>query len=229
MITKKTLTLTTSQNLYFQFKHMIPLLMYFLFYMAGFSYVEKTVTKNYYIIHVSLDDKIPFLEIFIIPYLLWFAYVAVIVLYCGMKNLRVYSKLCVFLYTGMTLFLLISFLFPNGHNLRPALFQEPNVFTELIKGLYRTDTPTNIFPSIHVYNSLAVHLSLMNCEELKNKYAIKTLSFVLCISIVCSTVLIKQHSIMDVISAFLLATVMYFLLYGFSFVRQEKTSSITEY
>lgn len=229
MIVKKTSVLTVSQSLYLQFKHMIPLLMFFLFYMVGFSYVEKTVTKNYTMIHVALDDKIPFVEVFIIPYLLWFAYVAIIVLYCAMRNMRVYNKLCIFLYTGMTLFILISFLFPNGQNLRPIIFQEQNVFTDLIRGLYRTDTPTNIFPSIHVYNSLAVHLSLINCEELKHKPGIKTASLVLCVSIILSTVFIKQHSVMDVFSAFIIAAVMYSLLYGFSFVKAEKTSSITEF
>lgn len=51
----------------------------------------------------------------------------------------------------MTVFLLVSFLYPNGHELRPALELE-NVFQKAVWLLYQADTPTNILPSVHVFN-----------------------------------------------------------------------------
>ena len=42
--------------------------LYALIYMPWFMWLEKTVTTDYHVIHVALDDKIPFCEYFIIPY-----------------------------------------------------------------------------------------------------------------------------------------------------------------
>ena len=53
--------------------------------MLAFRYVEqRNVRPN--IIHVALDDYIPFCEYFIIPYLLWFFYVAATVIYFSFIN-----------------------------------------------------------------------------------------------------------------------------------------------
>ena len=80
-----------------------------------------------------------------------------------------FYRLCAFLYTGMTVFLVISTLYPNGHNLRPYYFTHHNMFTALCEWLYSTDTPTNLFPSIHVYNSLGIHFAVMHSSYFKDK------------------------------------------------------------
>ena len=49
---------------------------YILIYMPWFLYLEKHVTSNYHVIHIAIDDKIPFVEYFIVPYLLWFVFIA---------------------------------------------------------------------------------------------------------------------------------------------------------
>ena len=52
-------------------------LLYALIYMPWFTYLERHVTADFYLIHSPLDDYIPFVEYFIVPYLLWFVYLAV--------------------------------------------------------------------------------------------------------------------------------------------------------
>lgn len=52
----------------------------FIVYMITFSYIEDR-DVHHYIIHTTIDDQIPFCEYFIVPYLLWFLFVAVTVLY----------------------------------------------------------------------------------------------------------------------------------------------------
>ena len=143
---------------YERYKHAIPLIVYAIIYLAWFSYLEKTVTHPSRLIHVWLDDLIPFCEIFVIPYFLWFAYVSAVVLYCFFKNKQEYINTCIFLFTGMTIFLIISTLWPNGHHLRPYVMPRENIFTEMIGHLYKVDTPTNLWPSIHVYNSIGAHV-----------------------------------------------------------------------
>ena len=129
------------------------LLLYFCIYFPWFHHLERTVTTHFHVIHTALDDLIPFCEYFIVPYLLWFGYVAWAVGYFYFKNKDEYFKLCAMLFTGMTVFLVISTIYPNGHYLRPAYFEHNNIFIQLVKWLYATDTPTNLFPSVHVFNS----------------------------------------------------------------------------
>ena len=39
-----------------------------------------------------------------------------------------------------------------------------NIFTAMVAHLWQTDTPTNLWPSIHVYNSIGAHVALCRCS-----------------------------------------------------------------
>ena len=88
----------------------------------------------------------------------------------------------------------------------------------MVAALYRADTPTNLWPSIHVYNSLGCHIAVMKSQQLKKYKSIRIGSLILCTSIILSTVLIKQHSLFDVMTAFIMAAVMYGIVYHFDIV-----------
>lgn len=210
------------KHLYHKYHHAIPLLLYGLLYGIWFRYLEQTVTRDYQVIHMPLDDYIPFCELFIIPYFLWFLYIAVVIAYFFFKDKNDYYKVCIFLAVGMTVFLVISTLFPNGHHLRPALMPRDNLFTRLTAHLYSIDTPTNLWPSIHVYNSLGAHLAIAKSRHFANKKWIRRGSLILCISIILSTVFLKQHSVFDVLTAFIMAAGMYGLVYRYDIVLMLK-------
>ena len=53
-----------------KYRHAAPLIIYGIIYLTWFIYLEQKVTKNYRVIHVTLDDYIPFCEGFVIPYFL---------------------------------------------------------------------------------------------------------------------------------------------------------------
>ena len=127
---------------YEKYRHGIPLIIYMIIYLTWFAWLEKTNVKNYQVIHVALDDYIPFCELFVVPYLLWFLYVAAVVVYLFFKNKQDYYKLCVFLFTGMTVFLIVSTLWPNGHHLRPAVCRE----TISLPGLWRCSGKRILLP-----------------------------------------------------------------------------------
>lgn len=211
------------KKFYLKYKHAIPLIVYIIIYGVWFSYLEKTVIHPQTIIHMKLDDSIPFCEAFIIPYFLWFAYIAVVVIYGFFKNKREYYRTCAFLFTGMTIFLIISTLWPNGHHLRPAVMPRTNLFTNLVAHLYSIDTPTNLWPSIHVYNSIGAHLTVMHTPKLAKNKLIHISSFILCMSIVLSTVFLKQHSLFDMLTAFVMAAIMYAVVYQFDVVATFQT------
>ena len=195
-----------------KYRHALVLL-YGLIYMPWFMWLESRSNLPYHVIHVKLDDMIPFVEYFIVPYLLWFVYVAAVFVYLFFKNRREFYQYCIFLFTGMTLFLIVSTLYPNGHLLRPNTFARNNIFTFAVQILYQADTATNIFPSLHVYNSIAAHRAVANSETLAGNRLIHGASFVLMVSIILATMFLKQHSVLDVVSGILLGLLMDQLVY----------------
>ena len=195
-----------------QYKHAWVFL-YGLIYMPWFFWLESHVTEDFHLIHSSLDNYIPFMEIFIVPYTLWFGFIAVTLGYFFLKDKSGFYRLVTFLFTGMTIFLILCTFFPNGLDLRPAVFPRDNIFTDMVKTLYLADTPTNVLPSIHVFNSLGAYIAISHNKKLRNNRWIHYGSLVLTILIILSTMFLKQHSIIDVISAFLMASVMYSIVY----------------
>lgn len=178
---------------------------YALIYMSWFSYLEKHVTSGYYVIHTRLDDYIPFCEYFVVPYLLWFAFLAAVFAWFFFKDTAGFYKLVKVSFTGMTIFLIISTIFPNGQHLRPIVFERDNIFVDLVKFVYRSDTPTNIFPSLHVFNTLAACMAISQSEELRKRKQVCVAAYGLAVLIILSTMFLKQHSVLDVTAAFVMA------------------------
>ena len=195
---------------------------YFLLYGPWFIWLEQTVTRDFHVIHTALDDMIPFCEYFIVPYLLWFVYMFGTVFYFFFKNTRDFYRVCTYLFVGMTVCLMICTVFHNGTDMRPAIDPGKNVFTWLVSVLQRVDTSTNIFPSIHVFDSVVMHVAVMKSEDLKKHPYFQKLSLVLCILICASTVFLKQHSVVDVMGALVLAYLLYPMAYGSSYAAESR-------
>lgn len=209
------------KNLLYKYRH-VWILGYAFIYIPWFTYLEKTVTDHYHIMRIAIDDLIPFNEYFIIPYLMWFAYVAVAIGYFFFADVKDYYKLCTMLFTGMTISLLICTVFPNGTDFRPAINPDKNIFSQAVAFLYSTDTCTNVFPSIHVYNSICVHIAISRSQALKNYKLVQTGSFLLMVSICLATVFLKQHSAFDGLGSMAMAYIMYQFVYTDSYVPSRK-------
>lgn len=204
----------TMKNLLKQYQHAWVLL-YILIYMPWFTWLERHVTTEFTLIHTKADDVIPFMEIFVIPYFLWFAYIFLTVTYFFLKDRKEFYHCTAFLFIGMTICLIIYTIFPNGHNLRPDLSSlgRDNIGIRLMSWLYNTDTCTNICPSIHAFNSIGACIAVFKSRSLKENKPLCAGTLVLTILICMSTVFLKQHSIFDVICACLLSLVMYVIVY----------------
>lgn len=208
-----------------QYKALVIMAVYAVVYLAAFFYLERR-TVAVHEINFAVDAYIPFCEVFIVPYLLWFPYVALTVVLLCIRDKEESERLVAFLMAGMTIFIVVSAVFPNGHNLRPKTFDHENIFIDLIKNLYATDTPTNILPSIHVYNSVAIMIAVWRSKCFAGHKVIKASMLALGVSIIFSTVLIKQHSMLDVLLALLLSAVMYSICYKRTTVREKRISEI---
>ena len=188
--------------------------LYAFIYFPWFNWLEKTVTTDYSLVYSPLDSYLPFIEFFIVPYLLWFVYMAVTCFYFFFTSKEEFYKLTKMCIIGMTLFLIICTIFPNGLRLRPTIFPRDNIFVDLVRFIYKVDTPTNVLPSLHVYNSVACHIAIMHNEKLSQNRVISTGSMILSISIVLSTMFLKQHSVIDVISALIMIYFVYGAVYA---------------
>jgi len=183
-----------------KYRHGFLIAGYAVIYLMLFIALENRPVSSYHVIHTAFDDMIPFCEFFIIPYMLWFPYMLFTVCYFIFRrgDHREYYQLCFNLMMGMTVFLVVSWLYPNMQQLRPYVFPRENIFTDAVRILYQKDTPTNILPSIHVFNSLAIHMAISSSEKLRNKKVLRMCSLVLTSLIILSTMFLKQHSLIDV-------------------------------
>lgn len=207
-----------------RYKHGLITLVYAIIYMIIFGWLEKRDNVPFYIIETPLDNLIPFCEYFIVPYVFWFFYMLFAVLFFIFVNpdRREYYQLILSLGLGMTLFLIVSYVFPNGLALRPTEMIHDNIFTDTVQLLYRHDSSTNVLPSIHVYNSVIIHLALARSKMLAKERWLINASFILTFLIILSTMFLKQHSVVDVIAGIALAVVSYFLFYKSTFICRVK-------
>jgi hypothetical protein len=97
-------------------------------------------------------------------------------------------------------------------NLRPTITGS-DVFSRIVRGIYAIDTPTNVAPSMHVLNSIAIHIGLTGYEPFKKRPGLRLTSFILMVTISASTVFIKQHSVLDGLWAIALSIALYIIIY----------------
>ncbi len=191
-------------------------LLYIFIYMPWFCLLERTITPSSHFtnMHVPFDDVIPFCEWFIIPYILWFLYIPAVILYELFKSKKEFYYASAYLFIGMTICLLICTLWPNGQDLRVEEFTNNNILTSIMGFIYNADTNTNVFPSIHVFNSVAAFIIICKSESLKGKKLLKVSAAILSILIILSTMFLKQHSVLDVIGGIALSGIMYVGVYA---------------
>lgn len=201
-----------------KYGHGLVLLGYGVVYMILFILLEHRQPENLHVIHSAVDDIIPFCELFILPYLLWFPFVLFGILYFVFvsDDRKEYYQLAYTMIFGMTVFLAVSFFYPNVQDLRPQILPRDNFCSDLVKFVYAVDTPTNVLPSMHVYISLVVCAAFAQCDDLQEAKHGKVICLVIGLItgvIIASTMIVKQHSFADVLSAFVLAVVGFWLFY----------------
>ena len=183
--------------------------LYLVFYLSFFTLLEHSTVPSV-ILHCALDDKIPFVKYAIIPYYLWFVWIVCTLFWLlWFAPKKEFWRLCLPLFAGMTLSLMFCALVPNGVSLRPASIEGNDIFTMLVRGLWKADTSTNVCPSIHVFNSLTLDLAFQRTSLLsKPRYRfVRWGAHLLDVAIVMSTMLLKQHSVIDVVCGIVLALV----------------------
>lgn len=187
------------------------LLTYWIFYIIYFIWLE-TYRMPKYIIYSPIDDFIPFQAVFIIPYIAWFPLLAVSLGYFLFYSKQSFQDLCFLMFTGMTVAFFIYTIFPNGLNLRVDDIGT-GFCASIVRYLQEIDSPTNVCPSIHVSSTLAITAVTLRYHKFTYSKFTKIGVSILAIFIVLSTMFLKQHSIIDVISGIVVTGILYIVTY----------------
>ncbi len=195
-----------------EFSHLLLLIFWPIFGLV-FAALERFRTTGYNIVYSPVDDLIPFCEFFVIPYFFWFVYLVGMYVYSifyDIKTFRDYSYYIIITYTAA---ILIYIVWPTAQELRPVTFERNNIFTEIMKNFYQFDTNTNVCPSIHVIGAVAVSCAAWNSKLFSSK-GWRIVFSIVTLSIIASTVFLKQHSIVDIPPALAICAVAYPLVFG---------------
>ena len=190
------------------------LLLFWPAYLMRYFLIESlNPVQTYYRVWVPLDDRIPFCEWFLIPYVLWYGAIVGLHLYMlayDVENFRRYT--CYLLVTAL-LGTAIFLLFPTCQDLRPEMFPRENLLTKAVALLYRVDTNTNVLPSEHVTGAIGLVLGAWHTKKLRRPRIMVTIGlFSLLVSL--STLFLKQHSVLDLLAALPVAAVAYYAAWG---------------
>ena len=187
-----------------------------------FWYAERFYpVDSYYVMYHPLDDRIPFCEWFVIPYMFWFVYLVGMYLYTLFYDKESFRRLMLFTAITYSAAIVIYLLFPNCQNLRPAVFERDNLLTRFMAAFYEFDTNTNVCPSIHVMGSLAVCTAAWHTPAFSGK-GWRIVFTVTAVLICMSTVFLKQHSIIDVIAALPICAIAYEVCYRYNKPEESK-------
>ena len=182
-----------------RFAH-IKLLAGWIVYFSLYFITENLIpAERCHVIHCALDDAIPFNELFTVFYVGWYLLVFLSLAWTLFYDVERFKKLQCFIMITQAAAMLVYIVYPSIQLLRPAVFPRRNVLTWLLGLIYAFDTPTGVFPSLHVAYSLGILSVALKNEELSGLWkAALTFTVTMIAAAVC---FVKQHSALDVVAA----------------------------
>ena len=177
-----------------------------LLYVVSFFLIDNFNRDPVIYLHSRIDDLIPFSRFAIIPYASWFP---LLVIPMGKRMLKKeYEQvwdLLVPMFIAMFGSLIFYLIVPNGLHLRPAEVKGSDLCAWLVRSIQSMDTPENVCPSIHVSTTVLIDLFLQ--KQHKHETGMRIFLHILAVSICLSTMLLKQHSVIDVFWGLVVALV----------------------
>ena len=193
------------------------------FYLTG-HYLALWIGFEPFLPKIPLDDMIPIVSIFIIPYIWSYAFWAMspmAVSLCEKQHFKDYLASCLF--SCVAAVLILVFLPTYMDRIAEGLYEvveNPTVFDRLRQFWYSLDGSAmayNLLPSLHCINSTLCYLGVAGRKEISGWFRIYTL--ITALLIFASTVFVKQHYFMDVVTGISLAVIVYFICKKFHWGR----------
>jgi membrane-associated phospholipid phosphatase len=156
----------------------------------------------------SIDNAIPFMKIFIIPYIIWYGFIFGVMVYLCYKDRDTYYKTLTAYFLGL-IASYITFYFFQTTVPRPEIIGG-GLLNRMVLSIYGADQPYNCFPSIHVLTSFLM-IKGITASSAKNKVNM-SLIWSTAIIIIISTLFVKQHVILDAVSGIIYADIIFRLV-----------------
>lgn len=174
-----------------------------LFLIVKSIYLPLNKRRSKYYWKLKIDDHIPFLPVFIIPYVSYFAYIGItIISLWNTRHIFAFFTTYIISYVVAGIF---WYLVPNGVKRPTIIAKDP--FSKLTLYIFKHDDDTNGFPSAHVFATLICSYFLL----LAFPAFLPLILFMAC-AIIASTVLVKQHYAIDIVGGILVFLVSNFLM-----------------
>ena len=172
--------------------------------VAIYPFINNS-TPNVYILQTPIDNLIPRIPAFVIIYILSLFVVGGIVLYSFVTNKYFRSVATIIIVIFLISY--VFFIFFQTYIPRQSIL-DTDIFSFLLRFIYDIDHPFNGFPSLH--SSLAVLIAFF-FVQIRSKWM--WLMIVFSISVVLSTLFVKQHYILDAISGVTLGFIVSFIVF----------------
>ncbi len=195
-----------------RFSHLLLLLGWVVYFALYFLTENLIPNEKCFPVHSVLDDIIPFCEYFVIPYVFWYLLIVISLLYFALYNTKGFRQLQTYIIITQAAAMLCYITFPTRQDLRPAEFENSNIFTAMVGFLYTFDTPTGVCPSLHVAYSMGIASTWVK-EKGVSKWWKAFVVFAV-IMICLSTMFIKQHSAVDFFAAMPVCILAEVLVFG---------------
>lgn len=180
----------------------------------------KLFIHDYNLVSIPLDAKIPFIKEFIYIYMIWYPFLIFYYYIIYKSNKEKYIKLVLSTIISLIILYMFFILYPSKV-VRPEVNSYNDLTTFILYIVYKADTPTNCFPSGHCLLCFTLLYSLLDNKQISKK--LKIPAIIINILIISSTLLVKQHVILDVVASFLLATISYHFIINLKvFVKIKK-------
>ena len=194
---------------------------YFIFFVIAFFILEaNTPTEGYWVTDMPIDDKIPFIPQFVWAYILWYPLFAAVGIPLLILDGPAFKRWMYYTMIVLTTTLIFDALVPNGQHLRVDDMEVTGLATWMLSGLWQADTPTNVFPSMHVVGCIGDVIAVFDSAIFGKKW--RWVIVVLAILCSASTVFVKQHAFIDMVGAFAFALPAFFIVYSRRFFAKNR-------
>lgn len=182
-----------------QYSH-IKLLIGWPVYFVLYFITENLIPEDAcHVIHCALDDMIPFNEYFLVFYCFWYVLLVFSLLYFFLFDIKSFRKLQTFIMITQAAAMVVYIVYPSIQTGRPVVMPDDNFLCSVMSFIYAFDTPTGVFPSLHVAYSMGIASAW--CKNRKYPLLWKIFVVISAILISISVVFVKQHSALDIIAA----------------------------
>ena len=205
-----------------QFSHLKLLAGWLVYFIMYFLTENLIPASSCHVMHCFIDDLIPFNEIFVIFYVSWYLLIVGSLLYFMLYNIESFKNLSKYIIITQVVAVMVYIVYPSRQDLRPEVFADDNLLTQLVGLLYTADTNTGVCPSLHVAYSLGI--ASVWVKEKDVSILIRAFVVVLAVLICLSTMFIKQHSAVDVIAALPLGLLAEILVFHTDLLRRRRRS-----